>query len=59
MKKRYLLFYGDAYYPSGGWDDFKGYFDTVEEALKEVSKGSFKPDWYQIVDDETGREVTP
>ena len=32
--KRYLTFYGAAYYPSGGMDDFIGDFDTKEEAIE-------------------------
>ena len=32
--KRYLLFGGHVYYPRGGWRDFIGSFDTVEEAEK-------------------------
>jgi hypothetical protein len=31
--KRYLLFFGDIYYANGGMDDFRGDFDTVEEAI--------------------------
>lgn len=27
--KRYLLFGGDAYYPSGGWQDLLGDFDAI------------------------------
>lgn len=30
--KRYLLFYGETYYPAGGWGDFRGSFDTLREA---------------------------
>ncbi len=30
---RYLLFYGDKYYPSGGMEDFKKDFDTTEDAI--------------------------
>ena len=47
--KRYLLFTGEYYYPSGGWRDFRDSFDTVEEALTQ-SRG----DWWHIVDSETG-----
>jgi len=32
--KRYLTFYGDAYYPNGGMGDFIGDYDTQEEAVK-------------------------
>jgi hypothetical protein len=50
--KRYLLFTGNQYYPSGGWSDFKGSFDTVEEALIET-----RGDWWHIVDSEIGTVV--
>jgi len=30
--KRYLLFCGINYYPSGGIDDLRGDYDSVEEA---------------------------
>jgi len=33
--KRYLLFAGDSYYPHGGWSDFKGSFDALEESKLE------------------------
>jgi hypothetical protein len=49
--KRYLLFCGDIYYPSGGWDDFVNYYDTIEEAREAVSK--MPHDWWQIVDTTT------
>lgn len=48
----YLLFIGYDYYPSGGWDDFKGSFKTIGEAkvaASELSKDDYY-DWYQIVD---------
>ena len=47
MLKRYLLFMYDNYYPSGGWSDFRGDFDTVEEAYAFVHPGY---DFYDIVD---------
>ena len=28
----YLLFYGMRYYPSGGWEDFRRRFDSLQEA---------------------------
>ena len=43
--KRYALFTGDDYYPRGGWDDFKGSFDTVEDAL-----AAPRGEWFQVVD---------
>jgi len=36
--KRFLLFFGESYYPSGGWKDFQGSFDTVHEARKAVKQ---------------------
>jgi hypothetical protein len=48
--KRYLAFSGDTYYPGGGWNDFNGGADTVDEARKLIPNGF---DWYQIVDTET------
>lgn len=32
--KRYLLFGGMRYYPSGGWEDFVNSFDSIDEAVK-------------------------
>jgi hypothetical protein len=52
--KRYLLFCGESYYPVGGWDDFVGDFDTVEEAKSATAKAS---DWAHIVDTDTGERV--
>ncbi len=31
--KRFLVFAYDDYYPAGGWGDFRGAFDTSEEAM--------------------------
>jgi len=30
--RKYLLFYGHDYYPSGGINDFEGSFDSIKEA---------------------------
>lgn len=51
--KRYALFHGDNYYAGGGWYDFVGVFDSVDEA-----KAGLDPDntespsggWAHIVD---------
>jgi hypothetical protein len=32
---RYLLFAGDEYYPAGGWQDYKGRFNSFKEAAQE------------------------
>lgn len=36
--KRYLAFYGDCFYPSGGMDDFIGDFDEKEDAIIFIAK---------------------
>ena len=48
MPLPFLLFYGDTYYPNGGWDDFKGAFATVEQATEAAHQS--KSDWWQVVD---------
>jgi len=53
--KRYLVFAGYDYYPSGGWKDFKKGFDIYREAL-EYCAGSTEVkyfDFVHIVDIET------
>jgi hypothetical protein len=53
--KRYLLFTFTSYYPSGGWKDFSGSFDTemgaVQAAVTQASEGD---EHYQVVDSTTG-----
>lgn len=49
MMKRYLLFCGYDYYPSGGWSDFVGSYDSILEA----HRGMIFKDWYHIVDSTT------
>ena len=48
--KRFILFAGDDYYPQGGWGDFRGFFDTIEECLKELIKTPIKYDWAHVYD---------
>ncbi len=49
----YLLFYGSIYYPTGGACDFRGSFDTIEEA--KAARASQQEDcgysWAHITDD--------
>lgn len=42
------LFSGAFYYPSGGIEDFVGFFESVDEAIK--AGQSEDNDWYQVVD---------
>jgi len=57
---RYLLFAGYTYYPSGGWGDYRGSFETVEEAVARFEKDKKENwwDWYHIVDSQTLMEVS-
>lgn len=47
----YMLFSGTNHYPYGGWDDFKGYFTSINNAKlwlqKNVPDASHK--WAHIV----------
>lgn len=58
MLKRFLLFAGSNYYPAGGWQDFRGDFDTVEEAKDYLL---YNPDternWWHVIDATTGAAV--
>ncbi len=49
--KRYLIFGGDQYYPCGGWRDYRGNFDDLEEA--KIFTLSLRCDWLHIVDSKT------
>lgn len=53
--KRYLLFMGAEHYPNGGWEDFAGDFDTIDEAKAAVRKDP--EDWAHVVDGHTGRSM--
>jgi hypothetical protein len=48
--KRFLSFYGDIYYPSGGMEDFVGDFATLDEAKEGIEKklvgeGGLRDNW--------------
>lgn len=57
--KRYALFVGSRYYPSGGWRDFVGSFDTIVEAREAAwpRRRHETMGWYHIADTEQGRIV--
>lgn len=55
--KRFLLFNGQCYYPGGGWDDFIGSFDSLDEAKSVYGGSGGTFDWFQVVDLETGTVV--
>lgn len=52
---KYLLFGGDVYYPRGGFDDYQGEFDSLEEAesyAKEKFPDTPRFEWWHIVHDD-------
>lgn len=56
---RYALFMYPQYYPSGGWGDYAGSFDTPENAMTvwEERKQEYEYDFYHIIDLNTGKVV--
>lgn len=55
IEKPYLLFGGDTYYPSGGFEDYIGSFKTLDEAIERVKNQNI--DWWHIVSIATGSPV--
>jgi len=67
--KRYWLFTGEAYYASGGMQDFIGSYDSLEQAIDD-SKGEwrysaytkedyfYEYDWFQILDSHESKIVS-
>jgi hypothetical protein len=47
----YLLFAGSTYYACGGWRDFRGAFESLEDARVMGDKliGDESDDWFHIV----------
>lgn len=53
--KRYLVFAGAAYYPSGGWKDYRAECDSLDEA-KAYCDGYMSGDrhyWAHVVETDT------
>jgi len=59
MIKRFLLFAGNDYYPEGGANDFKGSYDSIEDAVKAHNPKEFEYDggWANIFDLENEKIV--
>ena len=49
---RYLLFSGEAYYPGGGAEDFRGSYPTLVECMQ---ADAIFADWWNVLDTRTGR----
>jgi hypothetical protein len=55
--KRFLIFAGYAYYPSGGWSDFYSSVDTLVEAKSEVDKYVDRYSWAHVIDRKIWKKV--
>ena len=51
----FLVFGYDTYYPWGGWNDFQGATETLEEAQDLVA--TLKYVWTEIIDADTLKRV--
>ncbi len=49
---KYKLFSGDFFYPSGGYGDFIGSFETVQECIDFVEKTPLNFEWSHIVEED-------
>lgn len=64
MSGRYIVLAGDSYYPNG-WDDFRGSFDSLDEARIAAQAAAADPkavddpgySWWQIIDKTTDKVV--
>lgn len=53
MSENFALFAGQDYYPGGGWEDFVGMYESLEEALeayKSDGDSVIKYEWGHVVD---------
>jgi len=57
--KRFLIFAFAYYYPSGGWGDFYGDTETLEEAKLAVDGMTDASGGAHVVDTETWKKVYP
>ena len=55
--KRYVVFAGPDYYPSGGWGDFHSSHDDINEARDAKLAEEAEGHWANIIDLTTGKEA--
>jgi len=56
--KRYWLFAGDNYYPTGGMGDFIGSYDSVDDAINSHARTNDPTgEWGEVIDSITGDQV--
>lgn len=50
--KRYLVFTGECYYPSGGWEDFHSDYDELSTAIQIAQNidANHEYSWSHVVD---------
>jgi hypothetical protein len=46
----HVLFAGDSYYPSGGWNDVIEKFESCDEAINAMRASNKEFDWWHLVD---------
>jgi hypothetical protein len=44
----YLLFAGEHHYPSGGWEDFRGAYAELADAVEAAASSAC--DWWHVAD---------
>lgn len=57
--KKFMLFSGETFYPSGGMKDYVYSFDTLKEARAYIqcTHQSFMMHWHHVADRDTGEIV--
>lgn len=46
-----MLFAGNQFISLGGWEDFQGFFDSIEEVKEFLNKNILSWEWAHIVQD--------
>lgn len=54
--KKYLVFAGVTYYPSGGFDDYVGSSDSLQGA-KDMGEDDMWSNWWHVVETESMKVV--
>jgi hypothetical protein len=57
VRKKYIIFAYDIYYPGGGLEDIAKETDDFAEAILYVLEEEVNTDWVQIVDRDTWEVV--
>lgn len=52
IQQRFILFASDVYYPGGGWNDMRGWFESAEDAIAYYEENHEDNcwHWYHVVD---------